>query len=136
MVDLSKLQNGDIVHFRCGGQDYVASCTLADHEKYYYVKFEGSELIYDYWYNGHINRLEKDSMFDIIRIESPAFNWDDVKPGMAFLHKEYGTVWYVAEDFHSSNRHVVISKSIICADIIVIYRDCLTRAPEHDIEVK
>jgi len=72
----------------------------------------------------------------IVKHEPAPFNWDEVKPGMAFISGST-VYWYVGPDlsgrafalltsdkrYHSSNNNLMIKKSV------------LTRAPEHDITV-
>lgn len=63
----------------------------------------------------------------------PAFDWKDVKPGMAFKHKKRGTVLhYVGPDMDGV--HLVMQEGKT-AKYDGWPKSVITRSPEHDIEV-
>lgn len=83
---------------------------------------------------------------DLIKsFEPPAFDWKDVKPGMAFHHENISLnrneIWFYVGPCWSVKGMIVIcnNKNMDCSD--QLHFACpeshkLTRAPEHDIEVQ
>jgi len=75
----------------------------------------------------------------IVKHEQKPFDWKDVKPGMAFVHKMYGSVQiYIGPHI---SRHGIGEYSFYFYDKEL--KDCvhwlgndLIRSPEHDIEVQ
>jgi hypothetical protein len=76
----------------------------------------------------------------VISHEPAPFSWDDVKPGMAFKHEFRGndichyigkSLWYDHCVIMAIKKHDVAAPDCTHCDM-----KFLTRAPEHDIEVK
>lgn len=62
------------------------------------------------------------------------FDWDDVKPGMAFEESDYGLCWYIGKSALEDGCLLFEQEGdeTFTSDLL----HDLTRAPEHDIEVK
>lgn len=145
MTDLSTLKPGDTVHFRCGGSAVVDFCcqqkSYNDTEyDSWGIYYKGDEKRHRKTFNKTDGSSEYAQPFDIIRIES-AFRWEDVKPGMAFILPDGSVGWWIGRGLNaggSSYGHAEVLQtkrpSSIAFDLYV--RESLTRAPEHDIEVK
>lgn len=168
MVDLSKLKPGDTVHFRCGGKAVVLFIRLKDPEQSYkygvILKNSSNERLPEnilppvgfYQIGGTLRGTNVEDPLDIIRIE-PAFRWEDVKPGMAFVYDKTaaGGIYLDARHFEDGDIVIFLCKSpedpddvwfksktmrrasvgCIC-DFIESEKEgepILTRAPEHDI---
>jgi len=101
------------------------------------IKLDGADAI-------NLNALGTDNgygrvfwrMSQIVKHEPAPFNWDDVKPGMAFTRgKSNRILLYVGP---SSNRLPVFEFKQDCGQYLGLERfdqSELVRAPEHDIEV-
>jgi len=137
-VDLSILQKGYKVHFRCGGEAVVGEADIT--KERIDVSFVGEYGLYTFTLDGS---NDYGHQLDIIRIEPPVFDWDTVKPGMAFnsiCHEYEGTVWVIKPtnyfDSGRDDRHVIVSScvgAILSSELYTIKHNELTRAPEHDI---
>ena len=145
MIDLSKLQAGETVHFRCGGQAVVNRMYLNEGNTVE-IKFSAVDRWMHLGIEGYWNTSKDKHPFDIIRIEPKPFDWKDVKPGMCFTNSiDKSFVWFIAwhfetESFNKSKPKLAVVqdyKSARDADsrIKVISRGWLKPAPEHDIEV-
>lgn len=144
-VDLSKAKKGDKVKFRCGGEAAIS------------VHDEGGKLYFDdycwgngvpYLSDGRMGRLKdthnhwdaEQHPFDIIAIEPAPFDWSTVKAGMGFID-EQGRPWvYVGRDpfFPNEKTRFVFMRTgkNNYAELYEGLGGKVTRAPEHDIEVK
>jgi len=134
-VDLSKLQAGDTVHFRCGGSAVVRGM------------FKGGDVFtvsFDYddyginWHSDGKYYLEGSSLIDIMRIEPKPFDWADVKAGMAFKCPAGRNVYYYICTCWGVEDRVLLSRAygfMTEEKIFVSLKSDLTRAPEYDIEV-
>ena len=137
-IDISTLQKGDTVHFRCGGSAVVdsAGSSYTD-SRYCYLSFEG----YDYpdiGYNksGQYGDSENHPI-DIIRINRAAFDWDTVKQGMAFKNGAGKVYIYIAPNILATKDmypHLFWSE-LDFKYVDAIFPSALTRAPEYDREV-
>lgn len=66
----------------------------------------------------------------------PAFDWKDVKPGMAFKERKSGrTCWYVGPSYAVPEEMAIVGYSRDGSGYRSEWLKYLTRAPEHDIEV-
>lgn len=134
MVDLSKLKAGDTVHFRCGGSLVVEE--QESKSETVKIKFKGYDRYTGFFLNGKQDLYYVCSPFDIIRVE-PAFRWEDVRPGMAFLDDDRDIIFYIGPDFEGG---AVFSLGPSVNDETTWFvnkedlKD-LTPAPEHNIEV-
>ena len=145
-VDLSKAKAGDTVHFRNGG-----SCELRRidhyHSDLHFLHF-GEECL-SYRSAGKFGNCVR--ILDIIRIEPKAFDWADVKPGMAFKVmwsdvgsvKRDGVLFYLSDHpassmkdfkiFSNPRKEITGSSELLNAQIYRIKH--LERTPEYDVEV-
>ena len=135
-IDISTLNKGDTVHFRCGGCAVVdrAGSNYTD-SRYCYLSFEG----YDYpdlSYNKN-GQYYGNPPIDIIRIDRAGFDWSTVKQGMAFKNGAGKVYIYIAPNIHVTKNmypHLFWSElDFKYADAIL--PSALTRAPEYDREV-
>jgi len=106
MVDLSELQKGYKVKFRCGGEaivEYFNYDKLISDGEPNGILFEGESGEADIVYGRETgcSRGGKNHPCDIILIIPPECDWNDVKPGMAFerslkgVPTDYDSIWYV-----------------------------------------
>ena len=104
-------------------------------------KYRAGDLVTIRLSAGDENYLNAGAAIEIRREEiishtpapEPAFDWKDVKPGMAFKHKIRGTVLhYVGPDMDGV--HLVMQEGKT-AKYDGWPKSVITRAPEHDIEV-
>jgi len=140
MIDLSKLEVGDTVKFRCGGEEKVMcirACLSsgANHSKAFNLSFNVS--------NKDITTFEIDgecqlyrSFLDIIEIIPKPFDWKDVKQGMAFVMQsgKYRHI-FVAKDHRGF--YVFETPDFNKLAYVGIMDDALqdlTRSPENDIK--
>jgi hypothetical protein len=131
-----EVTKGCTVKFRCGGEAVVDD--WADNVRGITSKLflegynEDEHLIY---YNTGKFFDDEKYPLDIIEVIPPAFDWKDVKAGMAFFINKGESPWiYVGKDITHEN------------DVRVFLRDedyngwgvdcghTITRAPEHDLE--
>jgi len=149
-VDLSKAMRGSRVYFRCGGEAVISAENTTCNEKVLY--FAGDELrSYFYYMDGNccsgLRSLRAESLFDIIRIDPPEFDWSTVKPGMAFFCTVDGSIKlfvghsWVSDDGHKSMFHHSIGgyfhkRRDFGGHPAWIAYCHMSRAPDHDIEVK
>lgn len=132
-VDLSKAQAGWTAHFRCGGSAVIES---AKNSK---VLFYDCEKPLQFYTNGRYLVPDVSTPFDIIRLEPPAFDWKDVKPGMAFKFNgrqghEGELVFYC---FKQADGQLLFSiEGEAHPQALRSFGDCLVPAPKHDIQVQ
>jgi len=83
-VDLETLKTGAVVHFRSGGEAVVERAN--DCGDYTDIKLKGSMHGGMCWFhNGCFDDEESETdPFDIVKITTPAFDWDTIKWGMTF----------------------------------------------------
>lgn len=96
MIDLKKLNTGETVKFRCGGEAVVRQLVIEKDivELTLELPLKNYRIKVFYMADGKIESLI--SIFDIVEIIPKAFYWDDVKPGMAFDNKD-STMWFVCK---------------------------------------
>lgn len=142
-VDLSKAVKGSTVHFRCGGSAVVEEILSCDRRSFSNLSFKDYGRHFPTWYNnGSVYTSGDKNVLDIIRIDPPAFNLDDVKPGMAFdydnpIYKFEGPAIFLSR--HPVDNEVGIFQSLQNEMHImpIVMDDRIgDRLPEHDIEVK
>lgn len=104
-------------------------------------KYRAGDLVTIRLSAGDENYLNAGAAIEIRREEiishtpapEPAFDWKDVRPGMAFKHKKRGTVFhYVGPDMDGVNLVMQEGKT---AKYDGWPKSVITRSPEHDIEV-
>lgn len=142
-IDLSTLKPGDTVHFRCGGKAVVDFCCQQKSDNgterdSWGIYYKGDEKRHRKTFNKTDGSSEYAQPFDIIRVES-AFRWEDVKPGMAFAHINGERLfWYIGPSMVHNSVHIFADKKpVFCKENLTFLPEFdLTRAPEHDIEVK
>lgn len=160
MIDLSKLNKGDRVKLACGGEATIrriAEVRQGDFESNmhrhknvsdnyrYAVRFEKfhADCSAPWWFNIEGQNGEGTGMgqcpFDIIEIIPKAFDWSEVRPGMAF-HTFGGAVWYIGPDLCQvpeirGREFAIFAESPDCKQnqLIVRRKSNMTRAEEHDI---
>jgi len=133
-VDLNKLKVGYTVKFRCGGEAVIEKIKPMRHYSVFLLFFEGFDgLSKNYSLNGKSSYT--DSPFDIIEIIPKAFDWKDIKWGMAFKDldsEDYNhTLHYVGTCPKDKTLHVFSGKYSTTG---YTKDDGLTRTPEHDIK--
>ena len=115
-IDISAIKEGDKV--------------LVEHEVYSVTKY-GDLIGLDTENNRFL--LSKTR----IKQHTPkAFDWGEVKQGMAFV-TESGAVYYYIAKQPMSVIYVIVSSDLgsrYKEDISFAHKDCLTRAPEHDVK--
>lgn len=136
MIDLGNIKAGMTVEFRSGGKAVVRSLSFNGKDLYVVGFSIGGCSNSAVWYpNGEYCNGEMHP-FDIVEIIPEPFNWDDVKWGMGFESKDKGSAYYYIGD-SIRGKNMVVVQSVVDNDYIFrVRRDNLTRAPEHDIEVK
>ena len=137
-VDLSTLEEGQTVKFRCGGEAVVETVdkTISISDGIYHLHFEGYG--FDGFYkNGEHEISTEPSPFDIIEIIPKPFDWKDVKPGMAFLDNNKKPVWYVGPAWGVEKLVVICEtrEQYSSDDIKFNEKYYMVRIPEHDIKV-
>lgn len=96
MVDLSKATPGMIAKFRCGGEAVIDHLNIANTDVFVkfatkYMSNHGTSYTnLSYNKDGSLQHAPSGplTVFDIIALEQPAFDWKDVKPGMAFVYHD------------------------------------------------
>ena len=63
----------------------------------------------------------------------PAFDWSEVKQGMAFKVHQAEIVWFVGNDLLKPQQYKICAQNTDCSSLYCFTKECLTRAPEHDI---
>ena len=139
-VDLSKAKAGDTVKFRCGGEAVVRKAlgTGGDAIELEFEGFVDGGWVYDREGFFDDSGLIKNQPFDVIAIEPKAFDWKDVKPGMAFEHRSKGDIlWYIGPCISKVRPDVVFMqtdpKYTSAFGMTSTSKADLVRAPEHDI---
>ncbi len=143
-IDLTKLQPGDTVKFRCGGS---AKFNMGIDGKLFF-----DECCYGngikYWANGLLGRRDghrpttnEKHPFDIIEIVRKPFDWATAKPGMAFAAYGLYLYLYCGEIVHYVGPALGNSEMVVTAsgnkDTTLKYtlKRALTRHPEKDIQL-
>ena len=122
---------GATVHFRCGGKAVVEKWGVNGAD--FYFEFKGDKKnIYRF---GNSGKATRGAILDIIRIDPPEFDWSTVKSGMAFKNHKGSCFWFMCHDWHHKDM-VWVARKDDCSVTGAFPRINLTRAPEHDIEVK
>lgn len=136
-VNMKDAVKGATVHFRCGG-----SAVVEDYELNYNHVITIGKCDFEYHSQGKI-MSKKESPFDIIRIDPPAFDWSTVKPGMAFRYdSSKEKIWFFAHLTQTKGRIICTCDKDFGAtgaygeSYSMFYTNQLTRTPEHDIEVQ
>lgn len=133
MIDLSTLKKGDTVKLRGGGELRAKKDSLLSGNSCE-LSFHGYDATFYFFNDGSFSGMN-DTPFDIIEIIPAAFDWDDVEQGMAFMNDCGDVYYYVADDF-CNRGYVVISDDERCFNFHCVAKIALTRAPEHDMELK
>ncbi len=95
MIDLSKLNPGDTVGHRNGGESVVGGPIVEDGEWFCFSLGGHRE---DYYQEGAYYSGSNPAPFDIISITPKQFNWDDVRPGMAFIYDGAQIAIYIGKN--------------------------------------
>lgn len=141
-VDLSKLKVGYTVKFLCGGQAGIKNVFDCSEHRINLIFKEEPNHKYNYMLDGSATGTCGPRVFDIIEIIPAAFDWDTVKPGMAFTpiiecNKEWTTVWFVSPS--CDKERIIVTKDnrfeAITGAFSTFDKTDLIRVPEHDIEV-
>jgi hypothetical protein len=132
MIDLSKLEVGDIVIFPGPFGTTVKSVRLSHHAPniYFIEDTDGSIESHYFLQDGH--SVDTKCRRSIIRIEKPAFDWSTVKWGMVFTTKHNTIVTYIGKGAHK-NRLVFEHEGYVFSNFSEQDVSDLTRPPEHDI---
>lgn len=135
MVDLSKLKAGYMVKFLCGGEAEIQNVpNLCEHRIDLIFTKEPSHA-YNYMHDGSMTGAYGPRMFDIIEIIPAGFDWDTVKPGMAFKWTSSDYIYrYIG--LNVRGKMVMQRNEFNDYDTFDFGTEHLTRAPEHDIEVQ
>jgi len=87
-IDFSKMNEGDKVKFLCGGEATIEKIYgKGNYHGDYKIKFLGYIGKWIYMPSGRTDP-EAVSLWDIVEIIAKPFDWNNVKPGDAFCHKE------------------------------------------------
>lgn len=136
-----EVTKGCTVKLRCGAEVMVFEAWFENGKTQYNnnVKFNECDRYISYTDSGSWNYTKDPHPFDIIEVIPPAFDWDDVKVGMAFLDMDKEVVWYAAPFYTQEKSHVIAFQARNSSDGTLAeprghFKDCLTRAPEHDLE--
>ncbi len=125
-IDLSKAVAGMTVHFRCGGSAKIVGVHLTLYGVFLYFDGVRSER-----YKNDGIWSSEETLWDIIRIEDPPFEWKYVKPGMAFTYCYPGmdneVVYYT---WHSYNEPRFSMAKWDCPQSLEL--SYLTRCPARD----
>lgn len=155
MVDLSNLKAGDTVHFRCGGKAEILTVRIKEPERSYKygvilknstnegIRYDVLDPVGFYQIGGTLRGTNVEDPLDIIRVE-PAFRWEDVKPGMAFVmtnKKLSEEVWFYLcpttqpKIFLATTDRALGAYGAIEGTFSSWGIHDVIPAPEHDIEV-
>jgi len=89
-IDFSKMNEGDTVRFKSGGEAVIEG--ISGKGKYhgsYGLIFQGCEGDFQYSPDGRIGTMPTGSTpFDIVEIIPKPYDWNNVRAGDAFVHKE------------------------------------------------
>ncbi len=134
-VDMKKAVKGATVWFRCGGSAVVSgNPELSVEEVFVYLGDENGQPT-SFFLNGSYS-FGSGHPLDIVKIDPPAFDWADVKPGMAFKVKSNNDlVFYVGPHMASKNKAVFYIQKLQGYKYNDYELRYLTRAQEYDIEV-
>ena len=138
MIDLSTLKKGDTVKIRCGGEAVVSEIHIS-HTGNFNITVNDSCYSLS-WYKDGTKILNMDWL-DIIEIIPAPFDWDTVEQGMAFEYKgdiSDGIVYYIGKHLTDNSRVVIYCRHANNFETIYdgVSIKNLTRAPEHDMELK
>lgn len=126
-VDLNTLEEGWTVKFRCGGEAVVG-------KKDGNVLFLGG-YAHDLCFHEDGRYLTPGPCpFDIIEIIPKPFDWEDVKPGMAFKCRDNKSRRYCGPSLTIPGRYVIL-RDRPYGDYSPYLKKELTRAPEDDNDV-
>ena len=138
MIDLSTLKAGDTVKFRAGGESEVVEISKNTHDTIAISLSPENDEDMEWFKNGSY-LFKSGHPFDIVEIIAKPFNWDDVKPGDAFVDAASNLHIFVGVDhrgFHVFETPGNRKDSYIGIMIEKNGSEELTRAPKSDIEVK
>ena len=127
---------GATVHFRCGGSAVIEKIREINYDPYpplFHLTFEEHQTQIYCSAKGTTEAPNK--FLDIIRIDTPEFDWSTAKPGMAFRCVYEGLVWFGFCDWYRPDSVWMVERKE-CWQTYSAKKKDLTRAPEHDIEVK
>jgi len=134
IVDLSKLEIGQTVKFRCGGEAVVERTENHANVTWFTIWFEG--------YIGDDSRISRSRSglvfgkarhpFDIIEITPNLFDWKYAKRGMAFRY--LGKIVYYVAPHLNINLWSVFETPGDSRCYNGIAHSVLTRVPEYDKE--
>lgn len=133
-VDLSKAKPGMVAKFRCGGEALIDYTTPCGNDFYIKFKNSGGDGIGDLSWtkDGFTASHKTDTIFDIIELVEPEFDWSTVKPGMAFRFQNRVLRVQKGDSANGYAYEELKGNGWIGSEAIKEYE----RAPEHDIEVK
>jgi hypothetical protein len=128
-IDMKKIRPGCILPCR---ERVVESVRYKEGSNYpYKIKFVGDDEEEEFSVQGKYYRLST-SWQDITTIIEPPFDWDAVKPGMAFTVSPVSMVYYIGPDLNNNER---VLCEWVFGEFQLFYKKDLTRAPEHDKEI-
>jgi len=143
-IDFSKMNEGDTVKFKSGGEVIIRR--ILGKKQYhgsYILTFEGCAQNFEYRPNGTIIFSAADnSPFDIVEIIPKPFDWDTLKNGMAFEYitgadpePKSGLYYYIAPCLNYKNNHWFSSEhKQRTARTWSLPASYLKRMPEHDLK--
>jgi len=131
-VDLSLAKKGSKVYFRCGGSSELSLSSDAPGDNTILLRFYESDEPYIYHIDGLFFR-DSVGPFDIIRVDTPEFDWKDVMAGMCFK-RENKNIWFIGHHLKDIE-YGVFSRDTDCVDLVCYYKGFFLRVPEHDIKV-
>jgi hypothetical protein len=131
-VDLSKLKKGDEVELRCGGK-IIAKANWPNFNVCFFN--DRSFVQIKYSTDGTVDPSGEETPFDIIAIHKKPFDWAYVKAGMAFTDEDGDLVIYIGQNPYNDLSVAGFLRGE-SKKIYLFPKSDLTRAPEHDIEVK
>lgn len=134
-INLSKLQDGDTVVFRCEGKAVANKVECVTDGVGIY--FNGIMPMM-YFNNGRCFAVDGkvDTPFDIVDIIPKEFDFADAEQGMAFKFADGNIFYFIAED-KTNNNCVIIGELNGQGEFFNIDSCCksnLSRAPKHDID--
>ena len=140
-IDFSKMNEGDKVKFKSGGEVVIEA--ISGQERYngiYSFIFRGYSGDFVYNPDGRIGSMPSgDSPFDIVEIIEKPFDWNTVENGMAFEYiiegdPEPGLYYYVAPCLESERSHWFSSQhNPRIAKTWSLPASYLKRRPEYDL---
>lgn len=83
-------------------------------------------------------RLVLNNLSSMVKeINKKPFDWDDVKPGMAFRSLNSNTVYWFIANNPEDDKGVILTKDpevIIDSDLTIVDKDCVIRDAIHDVD--